>query len=67
MSDFVTGSREKKLPAGLETVSNQNVDSIDYFRTLSLDEKKEIANGLSTNSKRYSSNDNAISIKSGEN
>ena len=59
MSEFSLDDKEKNLPTGLEILSSQNVDNIDYFGTLSLDEKKEIATGLSTNNKRYSSNENS--------
>ncbi len=67
MFNFVTGDIKNDLPTGLENLSNQNVDSIDYFGTLSLDEKKEIANGLSTNNKKNSSNDNKNLMESGNN
>lgn len=56
MSEFYLDDKEKNLPTELEILSSQNVDNIDYFGTLSLDEKKEIATGLSTNNKKYSSN-----------
>lgn len=59
MSEFSLDDKEKNLPTGLEILSSQNVDNIDYFGTLSLDEKKEIATGLSTNNKKYSSNNNS--------
>ena len=59
MSEFYLDDKEKNLPTELEILSSQNVDNIDYFGTLSLDEKKEIATGLSTNNKKYSSNENS--------
>lgn len=59
MSEFYLDDKEKNLPTELEILSSQNVDNIDYFGTLSLDEKKEIATGLSTNNKKYSSNNNS--------
>ncbi len=58
MLEMAIGEKENNLPTGLESVSNQNVDSVDYIGTLSSDEKKEIANGLNTSTKRKESKEN---------
>ena len=59
MSGTTIEEKESNIPTGLESISDQNVDSIDYFGTLSPDEKKEIAKGLNTSNKRKESKETA--------
>ena len=38
--------KESKAPVSVSVTSSQNVDSVDYFGSLSDDEKQEVASGL---------------------
>lgn len=38
--------KELKIPASISATSSQNVDSVDYFGSLSDDEKQEVTSGL---------------------
>ena len=44
MGDLV--DKTEKLPTGISTVASQNVDSVDYFGSLSKDEKEDVATNL---------------------
>ena len=43
--------KDENIPSGVSAVAEHNVDSVDYFSTLSADEKKEVANGLQKSTK----------------
>lgn len=57
--------KEGKVPAGIGSVSSQNVDSVDYFGALSLDEKKEVTNIMNSATKSKSLEDASISLEPG--
>lgn len=57
--------KEGKVPDGIGSVSSQNVDSVDYFGALSLDEKKEVTNIMNSATKSKSLEDASISLEPG--